>query len=209
MTDDITAPADADAPVGAAVDLDDPVVARLGAAIDPPGRLSRAAAWPGSALAARATGASSLAVADHRRRLRGVHLHPAGPGQRAVVVDAGGRRHGCSRVGPGLPPRPPAHVVPAHGLDPGLVRRVPRVPVLHGAALAGDRPAQPGPPVRPGVQAGGHQRPGEPAGGVLGVRQAHPPALPGRPSVRGRRHRLPVRPLVLDLRRQHRVHPRR
>ncbi len=50
MTDDTTAPADADAPVGAGVDLDDPVVARLGAAIDPPGRLSRAAAWPGAAL---------------------------------------------------------------------------------------------------------------------------------------------------------------
>jgi hypothetical protein len=50
MTDDTTAPLHADVPAGAGVDLDDPVVARLGAAIDPPGRLSRAAAWPGAAL---------------------------------------------------------------------------------------------------------------------------------------------------------------
>src|SRR6478609_672058 len=50
MTDDLTAPPAPDASAGPAVDLEDPVVARLGAAIDPPGRLRRAAGWPGAAL---------------------------------------------------------------------------------------------------------------------------------------------------------------
>jgi hypothetical protein len=49
MTDDTTAPPVADAPDRGVADVD-PVVARLGEAIDPPGRLSRVAAWPGAAL---------------------------------------------------------------------------------------------------------------------------------------------------------------
>ena len=55
---------------------------------------------------------------------------------------AGRRRHGRPRVGPRLPPRPPAAPRPARGLDARLVRRLPRVPVLHGAPVAADRAAR-------------------------------------------------------------------
>ena len=209
MTDDTTAPLDADAPA-AAVDLEDPVVARLGAAIDPPGRLSRAASWPGAALH-RASGWGieswlSLIIVAGCVVFVFTQLGPANV--LSSSTPAGGDM-GAHVWAPGLPARPPAHVVPAHRLDPRLVRRVPRVPVLHGAAVARDRPAEPDPPVRPGLQAGRHQRRAEPAGGVLGVRQAHPPPVPGGAALRRGRHRLPVRPLVLDLRRQHRLHPGR
>ncbi len=50
MTDDLAAPLAADAPPPPDDGLDDPVVARLGAAIDPPGRMTRAKGLPGSAL---------------------------------------------------------------------------------------------------------------------------------------------------------------
>ncbi len=43
----------------------------------------------------------------------------------------------------------------------------------------------------------------------LGLRPAHPPALPGAAAAGRGRHRLPVRPVVLDLRRQHRLDPGR
>jgi hypothetical protein len=47
MTDDLAAPTPTDAP-GRPSDDVDPVVTRLGQAIDPPGRMSRAGDWPGS-----------------------------------------------------------------------------------------------------------------------------------------------------------------
>jgi hypothetical protein len=50
MIDDAAAPPDPVAPSGVSVDTDDPVVAGLGRAIDPPGRARRFVAWPGAAL---------------------------------------------------------------------------------------------------------------------------------------------------------------
>ncbi len=50
MIDDTSAPADLDAPPPPAARTDDPVVAGLGRAIDPPGRLTRARAWPAAAV---------------------------------------------------------------------------------------------------------------------------------------------------------------
>ena len=62
-------------------------------------------------------------------------LHPDARPRRH---DAGRRRHGRPRLGARLPARPPAAELPAHRLDPRLVRRLPRVPVLHGAAEPAD-----------------------------------------------------------------------
>ena len=50
MTDDLDAPAPSDAPPSPSAGPEDPVVARLGAAIDPPGRMTRARSWPGQAV---------------------------------------------------------------------------------------------------------------------------------------------------------------
>ena len=73
------------------------------------------------------------------RRLR---PRPARPRQPAAEHDRRRRRHGRPRVGPGVPARPPPAARPADGLDTRLVRRLPRVPVLHGAPGAADRGAQ-------------------------------------------------------------------
>ena len=59
--------------------------------------------------------------------------------------------------GPGVPPRPPAAVVPAQRLDDGLVRGHAGVPLLHGAAGAGDRARQRRAALRRGDEA--RQRP--------------------------------------------------
>ena len=52
------------------------------------------------------------------------------------------RRHGRARVGACVPARPPAHRRADLGLDARLVRRLPRVPVLHGGPVAADRRAR-------------------------------------------------------------------
>ena len=103
---------------------------------------------PGDGVAARGSRAARRARsvrAAHRRlarrrRLRAVRVPEPAPRPRssnsAVPVR---RRHGRPRVGPRLPARPPAHRGAALGLDARLVRRLPRLPVLHGGPVAADR----------------------------------------------------------------------
>ena len=68
-----------------------------------------------------------------------VRLRQPAPRRDPVERGARRRRHGRPRVGPGLPPRPPAARVAPLGLDARLVRRLPRLPVLHGGPVAPDR----------------------------------------------------------------------
>ena len=122
---------------------------------------------------------------DHpvrRRLLRRLRVRAAGTVQGAGRQHPGRWRHGGPRVGPGLPARPPAAVGSAERLDARLVRRVPRLHLLHGDPVAGDRRAQLRHPLRHRLQAGGHQRGALAAGGRLGVR-------PAQPAARSRRRR--------------------
>ncbi len=156
----MTPPRPPTAPLVALSDPADPVVTRLGQAIDPPGRLHRAGALARHGVAhRRGLGHRVLGLAHHRGRVRGLRLHPAGPGEHAssTSTPAGGDM-GAHVWAPAYLRDHLLHVVPPHRLDPRLVRRLPRVPVLHGAPVAGDRPAELRHPLRRGLQAGGHQR---------------------------------------------------
>ena len=64
------------------------------------------------------------------------------PGPAARRHHAGRRRHGRPRVGARLPARPPAAPRPPHRLDARLVRRLPRLPLLHGGPEPADRGAR-------------------------------------------------------------------
>ena len=89
-----------------------------------------------------------------------VHLNPLSPGS-DLVFDrhhADRWRHGRPRLGAGVPARPPPAELPALGLDDGLVRRAPAVPLLHGDPGAGDRGARRRAALRRGVQAGRRSR---------------------------------------------------
>ena len=198
-------------PSAPAVDLDDPVVARLGAAIDPPGRLSRAAAWPGAAL--RRAGDWGIESWLSLIIVAGCVVFiftQLGPANVLSSSTPGGRRHGRPRVGPGLPPRPPAHVVPAHAAGPptgtpGSPRSTSTwcCPSLAIALLSLVLPY-------------GLAFKLVAISGLLSLPVAcwafaklTRLPFPAPPLLRGGRHRLPVRPLVLDLRRQHRLDPGR
>ena len=84
-------------------------------------------------------------------RRHGLRARPARPGPADRRHHAGRWRHGCPRLGPGLPPRPPPDRGPPRRLGARLVRRLPRLPVLHGRPGADDRrprrrPRRAGPP---------------------------------------------------------------
>ncbi len=127
---------------------------------------------------------------------------PAGGGHHA-----GRGRHGGPRVGAGLPPRPPAARGPTQRLGPGLVRRLPRLPVLHGGPEPGDRRPRRGPALRRGLQARLRVGRAGPAGRRLGLRPPGPGAVPGAGAARRGRRRVPLRALVHHLRRQRGVDP--
>ncbi len=145
---------------------------------------------------------------DHLRdrgRRRGLHAGPA-PSRSAVLEQhADRRRHGCSRLGARVPARPPLAALPPLGVGARLVRRLPRLPVLHGDTCAGSGHPRRRPALRARAQARVDRGSAHTARGRVGLRQAQRAALPGAPDVRGDRGRLPLRRDVHDLRRQHRV----
>ena len=164
---------------------------------------------PTRVVPARATAAASSVVVCVRRRtgssrmpiegyitlgivvaVRGLHVRATRAGQHPVQHHPGRWRHGCARVGPGLPARPPVAARPADRLDARLVRRLPRVPVLHGAPVAADRVAELRDPVRHRLQARRHQRRAHPADRGLRVRSVDPLALPDPAAARRRRRPL-------------------
>ena len=136
---------------------------------------------------------------DERRPLQ-PDQHERRPHLRSDHADR--RRHGRPRLGPGLPPRPPAAELPAVGLEHGLVRRDARLPVLHGRAGAGDRRPRHRLRLRRGVQARRDLRPGQPAVLLLGVRPPGPLPLPDAGALRLRRHALRPRRELQHLRRK-------
>ena len=138
-------------------------------------------------------------------RLRALHAGPAPPGPHPQEHHARRRRHGRPRLGPGLPAGPHPPPLLALGLVARLVRRLPDVPVLHGAPGAGGGGARRHPPVRGGAEAGERHRHPVAAGLRLAVRQAGRSPVPGPAAVLDRRRLLPVRRDLPDLRRQHRV----
>ena len=108
--------------------------------------------------------------------------------------------------GPGLPARPPAPELPALRLDARLVRRLPRLPVLHGRPGPGRRSASTSccPTGSPSSWSGG--RPRLPCRSPPSPRAPVPAPLPRPGAARGVHAALPVRHDVHDLRRQHRLH---
>ena len=119
------------------------------------------------------------------------------------------RGHGGARLGTGVPAGSPPPVGPPDRLGARLVRRVPCVPVLYGAALPGHCPGLVRDALRGGLQAGQHRRAGcAPAGGG-DLRSARRPSFP-RAEPGGAVHAaVPVRHVLQHLRRERGVHPGR
>ena len=127
---------------------------------------------------------------DRRRQPR-LHRH-----------DADRRRHGRPRLGARIPARQLPPQLPAVGMEHGLVRGSPPVPLLHGRARARDRRARRGAALRHRVQDHCDRGRGHVPARLLGVRTARqlPPSDPR--TVRLRRTRLPARRELPDLRRE-------
>ncbi len=116
-----------------------------------------------------------------------------------------GRRHGRPRVGSGLPPRRAVATRPPLGMDARLVRGLPRLPVLHGGAVAADRVPRPLPAVRGGVQGRRRGRTAGHAGRLCDLRLVGRVQAPHPGPLRSGRGVVPLRHLLHHLRRESRV----